>query len=987
VNSYKSPEPGIDAPIIQAQLEALLSSKEFADSWRLKKFLTFTFAAYLGARTESLKEYVIAEEVFDQKAYDSSQHSAVRAAASRLRKKLAKYYETDGLSDPIFVEYPEGAYVPRFTARPQPAHQPAVDSPGGICEEPVRPAGKEGETPAAAITKWPGRLRGIAILVVLLVCLAAAAAWATRFRNQAVVGPVTAGANRSMAALNFKNLSGEQQSQWLSTALPELLVSDLTSNGRLRRISANDVARAVREAYIEADGATLSHGSLRGLGTNLGADLVITGAYTVVSDEIRLDVTVYDPRTGAQMAAAVETGRKEELFDLILKLDRDLAKNLQSPQITESAAVQQRASLPAKPEARQAYYDSLAKLRAGKSKEARQLFEKVVLQAPDFAPGHFRLAEALGILGYETEAAKEAKKAFDLSAGLGREQALFIEARYDETIRDWPSATRVYESLFAFFPDNLEYGLGLASATARLGKEREAYGVLDRLRKQSVEFRGDPLIDATEASVADLFADYDRETRAASLAEAGARKRGALLLAAHAELLEGWALDSQGKLSQAEAKDQDAKTIYVSFADRGGEAQAWKNLGDVFMDEQKPERAKEAYERSIAAYREIGWKSGEVIGLNNLGYVLRDSGDLTGAGDLFHRALAIAKSLGDERLEALVLNGVGIVLKRQGNFDGATDAYKDALEILRRLPNKAKTATMSNNLAALLVDQGKLNLARDYFNEALRLYKETNRPADIAMVLGNLGDVALREGDLLTAENRAREQLGMAKTIPDLKQTAAGLYRLGEVSFQRDDLVHARDYFQQSLTLREQIHEGGEVAESRLALAEVSLEGGLPGEAENQARQAEAEFQKEGQVGQVMVSKALIARSLLAQHRTSEAADAADAAMKLAGGLEDQDSKVDAELQVWKVFESTGRHSDAAHLAKSVLDDSRASGSVLYMLRARVAVGQLETAEGRPEGTHLLRNVKREATAHGLLLIAKEASTPEQQAAAVRAKR
>lgn len=100
---------------IEAQLNRLLESQEFAESPRLRAFLVFTIHAQLENKDDDLKEYSIGREVFDlPESFDTSKSSTVRSAANRLRKKLRKYYETEGQSDPLCIEYPEGHYTPRF---------------------------------------------------------------------------------------------------------------------------------------------------------------------------------------------------------------------------------------------------------------------------------------------------------------------------------------------------------------------------------------------------------------------------------------------------------------------------------------------------------------------------------------------------------------------------------------------------------------------------------------------------------------------------------------------------------------------------------------------------------------------------------------------------------------------------------------------------------------------------------------------------------
>jgi hypothetical protein len=66
----------------------------------------------------TVKEYQIATEVFGRSAgFDPQADSTVRVQAGRLRVKLAEYYATEGVDDPIIVELPKGSYVLSFRTR------------------------------------------------------------------------------------------------------------------------------------------------------------------------------------------------------------------------------------------------------------------------------------------------------------------------------------------------------------------------------------------------------------------------------------------------------------------------------------------------------------------------------------------------------------------------------------------------------------------------------------------------------------------------------------------------------------------------------------------------------------------------------------------------------------------------------------------------------------------------------------------------------
>ncbi|PYS21951.1 MAG: serine/threonine protein kinase, partial [Acidobacteria bacterium] len=142
-----------------------------------------------------------------------------------------------------------------------------------------------------------------------------------------------------------------------------------------------------------------------------------------------------------------------------------------------------KATLPSKPEAIRLYTEGLAKLRVFDALTARDLLEKTVAADPEYPLAHSALAVAWTNLGYDEKAKEEAKRAFDLSMKLSHENRLAVEGRYLETINERDKAIEIYRTLWNFFPDNLDYGLQLASAQTAAGHGRDAQNTLEALRK------------------------------------------------------------------------------------------------------------------------------------------------------------------------------------------------------------------------------------------------------------------------------------------------------------------------------------------------------------------------------------------------------------------------------------------------------------------------------------------------------------------------
>ena len=107
-----------DNAAIRSQLTKILSSPVFINSPRMTRFLRYVVETTLEGNGGRIKEYVIALEVFEKpETYDPQADSTVRTEASKLRTRLGRYYETDGLQDAVVISIPKGSYLPAFENR------------------------------------------------------------------------------------------------------------------------------------------------------------------------------------------------------------------------------------------------------------------------------------------------------------------------------------------------------------------------------------------------------------------------------------------------------------------------------------------------------------------------------------------------------------------------------------------------------------------------------------------------------------------------------------------------------------------------------------------------------------------------------------------------------------------------------------------------------------------------------------------------------
>ena len=119
-----------DQKAIRQQLDRILHSGPFLQSRRRQRFLEYLVNETLAGRSERLKGYTIALEVFDRpETFDPTVYPLVRIEAARLREKLREYYDTDGQGDPIQIDLPKGSYTPHIEFRTEGAPRHARQEP------------------------------------------------------------------------------------------------------------------------------------------------------------------------------------------------------------------------------------------------------------------------------------------------------------------------------------------------------------------------------------------------------------------------------------------------------------------------------------------------------------------------------------------------------------------------------------------------------------------------------------------------------------------------------------------------------------------------------------------------------------------------------------------------------------------------------------------------------------------------------------------
>jgi DNA-binding winged helix-turn-helix (wHTH) protein/tetratricopeptide (TPR) repeat protein len=577
----------------------------------------------------------------------------------------------------------------------------------------------------------------------------------------------------SIAVLGFRNLSGLPEEAWLSTALSDWLTTELAVGNELRTIPEENVARMRMELSLPNAGS-MGADSLSRVRKNLGTDLVVVGSYAKLGnqsgDQIRLDLRLQDTRNGETIDAFFETGTESHLFGLVSRAGAHLRAKLGVQAATAEETAEVGGALPSNPNAVRLYSEGLAQLRVFDALAARDLLQKAVSVDPNFALSRSALSTAWAALGYDEKARDEARKALDLSSSLPRGERLLVEGRYREISRNWEDAIVVYQTLFQFFPDNLEYGLALADAEVSGGKGKDALLAVGALRNLPHPLRDDPRIDLAEARAAESMGDFRRVEASAARAAQKAQAAGTTLLLAPAQAIQAWASVNLGEPDRAMAMATEAGKIYAAVGDRNGVASATTLKAIVLDDQGDALGANKMFEDALAISAQTGNKRGVATGLLNTALTLKELGDLVGARKKLDQSMRTYREIEHQDGVANVLAGWGDLYLALGNPAEAKRTYLQSLEICRQIGDRSKEASAFGGLGRILREEADLDGARKYLVQAQAAFEEIGDKRSAAEMELAIANLLVDQGagvEAAVVASKAAEEFDRERVISD----------------------------------------------------------------------------------------------------------------------------------------------------------------------------------------------------------------------------
>jgi len=202
----------------------------------------------------------------------------------------------------------------------------------------------------------------------------------------------------------------------------------------------------------------------------------------------------------------------------------------------------------------------------------------------------------------------------------------------------------------------------------------------------------------------------------------------------------------------------------TAAADKATMAEEWRGLGRIYRPMGRLLEAKDAAERAIVLYRELGNRLQSTSMLLTLSNAVNELGDIETATSLLRQCLREAEEAGFNDVVMRASINLGGVYYEQADFERSLQYMQRALQIgeLNPRANRGILITLYTNTAVDLAKVGEEARALEYYEKAIGLAQEIGPPA-----LGALNWARFNRGGLYDA----RGQPSLA--LEDLRPAAA----------------------------------------------------------------------------------------------------------------------------------------------------------------------------------------------------------------------
>ena len=237
-------------------------------------------------------------------------------------------------------------------------------------------------------------------------------------------------------------------------------------------------------------------------------------------------------------------------------------------------------------------------------------------------------------------------------------------------------------------------------------------------------------------------------------------------------------------------------------------------IGNVYYQMKKPDRAHSCYEQSLEIYREIGLQSGERNALYNIGIIFYDTGQYEKAIEYYEKARLIDREVGYRIGERDSIQSIGNAYYSLTKYETALSYYEQSLEISREVGDRAAMADNLMSIGNVNYDTGKYETSVSYQEKSLAIYCEIGDRKSEGNALYNIGNAYIGLKNFEKALSYYEQSLAISIELDDRIRKRDVLVQIGIVFRENISKKRAVAYFEEALEIDREM--GDRVNEAKL---------------------------------------------------------------------------------------------------------------------------------------------------------------------------
>ena len=250
-----------------------------------------------------------------------------------------------------------------------------------------------------------------------------------------------------------------------------------------------------------------------------------------------------------------------------------------------------------------------------------------------------------------------------------------------------------------------------------------------------------------------------------------------------AEYLKGYALEELGKFDDALPHHKKEVALALQTNDLELHGKAFNSLGNCFQNLARYDSAIVYLIRSAEIKEKVGNQKDLASAYANIGNVYSDQNVPEKAVEWLEKALAIRLSIPEgEKSAIFTYNNISVAYNGTGNYDKAIEYAQKGYELADKSGNNFLAGVLSGTLAHLWMQKSDYDKAIEMAENSIRILREANRESNLVFPYATLSEVLWRKGNYaksLQANQEGfqiMEQLKLVEPLEEYYKNFANAY-------------------------------------------------------------------------------------------------------------------------------------------------------------------------------------------------------------------